>query len=259
MREFAHIVPELKRIAETDTNDPNAVQSEGFRMEEVLFAFSSGIDPTKFLEDPLVEKLQNLYREFETNLEFDFAEKYLPGKLPIREYPLYGRFRRLIRKEVELAGISENDRTLFIGSGPFPISAILLADSTFAQIDCLDTDPNAIEKSVQVLKILGFEDQVKVFQGDGATGNMLNYDVIIIALLAQPKERIIDNIWRHASKDSRIICRTSEGVMTLFYKGVPPEQLSASGHFRIEGKHAAGFNDTISFMLLRVGREADTR
>lgn len=259
MRELAQVIPELTEIATIDNADPSAVRLGGLRMEGFLRQLSATADPAEYLDQETITRLQDLYREFETGLEFEFAIKLLEGRVSLKDYPLYRRFKRLTKKEIDLASISDLDRVLFIGSGPFPISAILMAEKTGVQIDCIDSDPDAVEKSRHVLEKTGLEEQVKVFLDDGISGNTINYPVIIIALLAQPKERILGNIWRHAPQDARVICRTSEGTRSIFYKGISRGEMQESDHFAVVAKRYADFDDTITPFLLKVKREPDIR
>jgi precorrin-6B methylase 2 len=200
-----------------------------------------------------------LYEKYETNLEYDFSNRLLEGKTSETEYPLYERFTRLIEAEVALANVCENDRVLFIGSGPFPISAILISKFTSVNVYCIDKSQRACETSLEVVDHLGLGDKIKVKRDSGETSSLFGYDVVFVALLAQPKEKIFDCIWRHAPQNTRVICRTSDGVREAFYRGIASKRLTDFRHFRLMGQHKAADGDTISSLFFKIDRNIDTR
>lgn len=248
---------QLARLSKTDLANPDKVNASALRMEQLLLrerVSTQGVN----LDDDSVRRLQQLYERFETHLEYDFADRINSGKISTeREYRLYGRFLRLLQTESTLAGIRPSDKILFIGSGPFPISAILLSQLNSAKVDCYDKSTDACRISQRVVDKLGLSDRITVLNSSGEDGSVYGYDVIIVALLAQPKSRIMDNIWFHAPGNVRVICRNSEGDRIFFYKGISPQSLTAYKHFALAGEHKAAADDTISSLFVKVDRDPD--
>jgi hypothetical protein len=80
-------------------------------------------------------------------------------------------------------------------------------------------------------------------------GEMLtdsSYTAVILALLAQPKEKILRRVWRNTKKGTRIICRTSDGLRQVFYASANPLLKS----YMVAGKVFAIGDQTISSALL---------
>lgn len=247
---------QLAVISETDLTNPNQVRAGALRMEQLLLR--EGITQGPNLEEDSVHRLQKLYERFETDLENDFADRIINGKgNSERDYRLYERFLRLIQAESTLAEIRPSDKVLFIGSGPFPISAILLSQLNSAKVDCYDNSLKACAISQKVVDKLAFSDRITVSNFSGEDGSVYGYDIVVVALLAQPKDRIMDNIWFHAPKKVRVICRNSENNRRFFYKGVPPQSLTAYRHFALVDEHRAATDDTISSLLIKINREPD--
>lgn len=186
------------------------------------------------------------YCRWETIHENSFAESLLNGTVQSpKDYLLYERFCHLISKELELVKGFGYQSLLFIGSGPFPITAILCHEFTNLVVDCLEKDEQAAVVSRKVLQTLGLENKVRVHVGDGGSFDLSRYDVIINALLAKPKWTIMKNI-RNSNVNAKVLCRTSFGLRQLIYEGTPDNALNG---FKEMGKQQATYNDTISTLL----------
>lgn len=247
---------QLTYLSSTDLDNPIAIISSGLALEDLVLRgppFEEN-DLKKVLGVNL-ERLQQLYERFETNTEIEFAQRVLDGNARREiDYPLYARFKRLIQAEIDLAGIKPSDKILFIGSGPFPISAMLFSQLASVSVDCYDKSPEACETSQKVVNSLGFADKIHVFNDSGETGRVYDYSVIIVALLAKPKQKIMSNIWFHAPPDVKVICRTTDGTRQAFYEGVQEETLTGFRHFKIIDQHRAGKDDTISSLFTKIDR-----
>lgn len=248
---------QLVSLTATDLANPTAVRSSGLAMEDLILRgpLPEGVNLEQELGIDTLGKLQQLYERFETELENEFAQKVLDGNVTAEtDYPLYARFKRLVKAEIDLARIRPSDKVLFIGSGPFPISAMLFSQLTSVSVDCYDKSLEACGTSQKVVNSLGFADRINILNTSGEDGRVYDYNVIIVALLAQPKEKIMTNIWFHAPPDVKVICRTSEGIRQAFYNGVQERSLTDYRHFEIVDQHKARQDDTISSLFTKIDR-----
>ena len=209
----------------------------------------------------MLARLQGLYEKYETDLEIEFAAKILAGEAKLEDYPMHERFVRLVSGEAELAGIKPEHKVLFIGSGPFPISPILFAKLTGAHVDCLDMSKEACEISEQVVEKLGLQDQITIINGEGESADVGEHDVVVVALLAQPKDRIAFNLKLQNPESTPVVVRWAPGNRKVFYRGFDPtiEDRVRRYSFPIfEGRyHRAGTDDTISSSLSRVRKSIE--
>jgi hypothetical protein len=196
---------------------------------------------------PLLVKLNRIYESFETDLEVEFAGAFLAADVEVERYPLYQRFAALISNEVRLAGLKPGDSVTVIGSGPFPISAILLSRSFGMNVIAIDRDPSAAKLSRDVLRKLGLEKAVRVELAEGQRLAMNGSSAAIIALLAQPKAAILQNVFEHECCES-VICRTSHGLRQALYC---PTDSAALAPYQIVATNVAAGDQTISSILLR--------
>lgn len=221
-------------------------------IEEMLFSLDDhGLVAEMFLNglSPHLLALQHVaYGLWETELERRFIQG-LGAAASIDSYRLTPRFRRLIEREVSLLGGEKPARALFVGSGPVPVSAILLHEYLGVPVDCIDIDASAVAQSRTLLERLSLGDHVRVALTDGAAVDASRYDMVLIALLAKPKAEILAQVSASARPDCRIVCRTSLGLRTIIYEPMnPAEDLK---HFRVADRRPAlHHGDTISSLLL---------
>lgn len=234
----------LQRFAELDAHIAS--------IEEMIFSLDDhGLVAEMFLNglsSHLLALQHVAYGLWETALERRFIQG-LGAAASIDAYRLTPRFRRLIEREIDLLGGAKPARALFIGSGPVPVSAILLHEYLGVPVDCADVDPDAVAQSRTLLERLSLKDQIRVALTDGAAVDASRYDMVLIALLAKPKAEILAQVSKSARPDCRIICRTSLGLRTIVYEPMnPAEDLKC---FRVADRRPAlHHGDTISSLLL---------
>ena len=88
---------------------------------------------------------------------------------------------------------------------------------------------------------------IEVLHGKGEAINGARFDLIIVALLAAPKDKILANLSRTISPTTNVICRTSEGARQLLYRPLVLDR-EAIGFTRLGIQHAQN-DDTISSLL----------
>ncbi len=221
-------------------------------LEQLVFAEDSQSQEASLaLNEMTVEErteLNNAYCVWETQLECQYAQDILAGKeSALDNYFLNKRFERLVNRELSLLSGDPPQKILFVGSGPLPISAFHMHRATDQPIDCLDSNPSAVHISRQVIEKLGLKDQVRVFNGLGESFDISEYDLILIALLAKPKRRILRNLRKRAAPGCRILCRTAFSLRTLVYEPTPEIAL---GGFQLLAQQIAEGEQTISTFLL---------
>ena len=192
--------------------------------------------------------LNRAYCLWETELECQYAQDILSGKeITLDNYLLNGRFERLVKRELSLLDGNIPQRVLFVGSGPLPISAFHIQRVIQRPVDCLDRNSSAVAISREVIEKLGLSESLRVFNGLGERFDIKEYDLILVALLASPKRRILRNLRKKAGPSCRILCRTSFSLRTLVYE---PTSEDVLGGFQLMAQQIAEGEQTISTFLL---------
>jgi tRNA A58 N-methylase Trm61 len=163
-------------------------------------------------------------------------------------YPLYDRFLGLVTSEITLANIKSSDRVLFIGSGPFPITAILLTQFSGCRVICCERDKQHFAISNQLMSTIGLDKRIEIIHADDQRVAYLNCSVVLVAILARPKKRILAQILDRAALDTRIIWRTTHGLRQLFYEPTGLSFLRPCSRLSV---YCARPGETISSMLLQ--------
>jgi len=120
-------------------------------------------------------------------------------------------YQELVDKELEMVGISQNDHVIIIGCGSLPITAILVATKTNAQVTAIDNDNFAVKEANKYIRKHHLEDKVKIEQADGESYPLKRFDIVYLSYGMKNKENIFKIITNNTKKNSRIIFRTVIG------------------------------------------------
>ncbi len=213
-------------------------------------AVLAGMDPAR------TQLCQEIFCAFETTIENSFAAMALGGAESLLRRAdgitenYLSRYEELARKEIALSTMTGHDRALFVGSGPFPITAIEYARQTGCTVDCVDCVPEAVETSREVLRRLGLADRVRPRLARGEHVPVTGYSVVLVGVLAQPKQEIFANILATWSEGCRIIARTTAGLRELIYRPTSVDLSLLPGMSRA-GANVARGDQVISADLYR--------
>lgn len=236
--------------------------------EERGFHYTTAISSESLFPSGMVTTTRKIYEVWETRVENEYSARVL-GRSPnlrrpwageLCEYLLYHRFRKLVGGELAL--LVENvpglklQRIGFVGSGPFPISALLLHELTKAHIVSYDRDPVAIERQRSLLKHLEVEDAFSQVCTRGEEAEFSSVDAVVIALLARPKDAILRQILE-TNPGVPVLCRTSLGVRQLLYEPYQ-DVLGLPEPLCVQGLRVAEPDETISTILLQAASSHGT-
>ena len=223
-------VPLIERIVVTSPEDPEWVEAVLGR-----------------LPDTVVEASRCARCSWECRREVELVDRVLYEGAELSSYLFYEDAKWLIRRELGLVP-GRPRRVLFIGSGPLPLTAMLVHADSGARVTCLDCDSEAVDRSRCLLSRLGLLREIRVRHGRGEEFPAGGYDLVVVAVLAKPKAPILANVRRTMRPGGHILCRTALGLRSLLYEpaGDPPAL-----DFERDGSQAAVGRLAVSTMLLR--------
>jgi hypothetical protein len=110
------------------------------------------------------------------------------GCASLKAFWYYENYRHLVEAELPLLNVSGSDRVVFLGSGPLPLTAILLAKSVpQLSIQCVDRDQEACDLASQLIEKLRLTARVEIVNADAEDCNFYRDDRVICAnLLSAP-------------------------------------------------------------------------
>jgi hypothetical protein len=229
--------------------------------EEPLFHYATAISSERLFPADVVSATRKIYEVWETRIENEYSRRAIGRPASrvgawaseLRDYHLYRRFTRLIAGELALLAqhwpALEMKRLGFVGSGPFPISALLLHEMTNAHVVSFDRDPVAIDRQRSLLRHLGVEGSFSQVCVSGEKADFSGLDAVVIALLARPKELILRQILGTGAS-TPVLCRTSFGVRQILYEPYH-DMFCLPNALEVRGVRVAGPGETISTILLQ--------
>ena len=211
------------------------------------------------LDEPDIRRelpvIRSYYSAFFSIHEEHLAKELLKSETPwqtLNSFPLYTRYDALVKSQIEAVHIAPGSILAFIGCGSVPMSLILMNRLYGIRSIGLDSSAETVNLSRKVIKCLGMEKEVKIIQGDESRLWDLDWNLVLVAALAEPKARIfqiIRKILKEQERSVPVIFRTYTGMRAILYE---PVQISDIEGFTIVKKilPAGRVNNTTVFVEL---------
>lgn len=151
------------------------------------------------LRDPLIRSLLPVvytsYTHFFSLHETHLARKILDCEEPwemLKSFPLYSRYEDMIKTHVQNS--PKIEVLAFIGCGPLPVTLLILSKLYGIRCIGVDKDPEAVALAKSCVKHFGLEKEINIVEGDETILTELDWDSVLVAGLAEPKQRIFKNL-----------------------------------------------------------------
>ena len=132
-------------------------------------------------------------------------------------------YRQVVKREINLGFITDQDTVLNIGCGAVPYTAIYMAMLSGAKIWAVDRDREAAEKAGFLIKKLGLQNRVNIINEDGSKIIPVQFTAAVVALQAEPKKHILTNLLANSSTRTRFILREAKKIVQNQYDILPQE------------------------------------
>jgi Nicotianamine synthase protein. len=140
----------------------------------------------------------------------------------------------MLRQFNRLGDSIEKLPIIFVGSGPMPISPILVHLFGDVEVICLEMNSSAYETSRTLLAHLGLEKRLSVVLTNGSDFDYSAYSCIFMASLVRNKQEVLEQISR-TSQHPLVAVRTAEGMKQMMYEAID-ESLLEQQRWRIVGR-----------------------
>jgi SAM-dependent methyltransferase len=125
-------------------------------------------------------------------------------------------YENIISKEYEKEGkmfnLSKSKNILHIGCGSYPVTAITLAKLNGGKVVAIDRNPRAIKLAAKIINKKKLQNSIVINKGDGRSYPVDKFDTIIISSCSIPKIEILNNIFKTAKLNCKIIVREQPGA-----------------------------------------------
>jgi nicotianamine synthase len=212
------------------------------RLVSMVIDPAAARDADAVLGDPAVQRLlpslRCLCADGEFELERSWARRIVDAADPRAElarFPYHRNYEDLTRLEHHaVAGLRPDPvrRVLFIGSGPLPLTSLLLAGRYGCEVDNLDREPEAVRLGAELSAGVGGP-AMRFRVGDvldGADGYVRgDYDLVYLAALAglepEAKHRLLDHLGRTLRPGTLVLARSAHSLRGLLYPVLDPDDL----------------------------------
>ncbi len=185
-------------------------------------------------------------------LEIEHAKAILKSRDPweaLKKFTHLPNYLQLARTEYQGSGLKPGERVLFLGSGPLPLSLIVLCHQYGLKGIGIEQEPDRAELSRTVLDKLGLSDRINIIEGNHFTLPLEEKsELIMVAAQAEPKKDIFDHLAKVLPAGTKVSYRIYEKglrrLLDTFSRYELPEQLEE--HLRIRPKPPA--NNTVVFL-----------
>ena len=189
---------------------------------------------------------------YTAKLEIEHAKSILKSSdswESLKNFAYLPNYLQLAQTEYLGAGLSPGDCVLFLGSGPLPISLIVLCHQYGLRGIGIEQEPERAELSRKVLQKLELSDQIKIIAGNHFTLPLKEKsELLMVAAAAEPKKEIIDHLAMVLPEGTKITYRIYEkGLRRLLETSSfleLPEQFEE--YLRIQPKPPV--NNTVVFL-----------
>ena len=183
--------------------------------------------------------LRTLCGAAEYELELHWADRIANSRSPHDElalFPCAANYRQLHRMEITAVAQVANDqshpirRVALIGSGPLPLTSVLLATDPGVAVVNVDRDARAVAASKWMAAALGIDgvsfDHEEVHSGTDLSG----YDLVVLAALAgstpREKQSLLSHLAAAMAPGALLLARSARHLRTLLYSPINLDALA---------------------------------
>lgn len=218
-------IDSLEDLSSLNTVDLDEITSLLDEIEVIAHDEEIDFDSAKhILDDEKMNTALQLIRKFylyigarlETNNAREIIKSDDP-KATLDTFHFYERYEGLLTNESKLAHWHEDKTFVFVGSGPLPLTLILFRQKFGCKCIGIEIQEDVAELSREVIKKLGLDDGIEILVGDETLLRDLDFDILMVAAFAEPKDRVFSNVWEIVDEKTPVLVRTYSGMRAILY------------------------------------------
>ena len=204
--------------------------------------------------EPAFDIITRYRSQYYAMIENEQAHSILESQHPwdvLENVSYFSNYLQLAQVEYDGGGLKPGDRVVFLGSGPLPLTLIVLCHQYGLKGIGIEQDPERVNLSRKVLSKLGLSDQIKIIKGNHQSLPLKEKcELIMVAAQAEPKKDIFDHLADVSPSGTVISYRTYEkGLRRLLDTFSRYELSDVFGEYlRVPPKPPV--NNTVVFLLV---------
>ncbi|AGN16876.1 nicotianamine synthase family protein [Methanobrevibacter sp. AbM4] len=218
-------VDSLDDLSSLDTVSLNEITELLDEIEVIAHDEEIDFDSAKhILDNDRMNKALKLIRKFylymgvrlETQNAYDIINSDDP-QAELDKFHFYERYEGLLKNESRLAKFNKDKTFVFVGSGPLPLTLILFRQKFGCKCIGIEIKEDVAELSRKVIDKLGLSDGIEILVGDENTLKDIDFDILMVAAFAEPKDRVFANVWETVDEKTPVLVRTYSGMRAILY------------------------------------------
>lgn len=142
-----------------------------------------------------IARFRSLYT---AKLEIEHAHLILDSNNPwvmLTNFAYLPNYIQLASTEYQGAGLKPGDSVVFLGSGPLPLSLIIMCHQYGVRGIGIEQEPDRAKLSRKVVEKLGLSGQIRIKTGNHFSLPLKSkYELLMVAAAAEPKKEIFDHL-----------------------------------------------------------------
>ena len=201
----------------------------------------------------VITRFRSMYT---AKLEIEHAKSILKSRDPfeaLKKFAYFTNYLQLARTEYQGSRVKPGERVLFLGSGPLPLSLIILCHQYGLKGIGIEQEPDRAELSRTVLEKLGLSHRIKIIEGNHFSLPLEERpELVIVAAQAEPKKGIFDHLANVLPVGTKVSYRIYEKglrkLLDTFSRYELPERFKEYLRIRPEPP----VNNTVVFLIKEV-------
>lgn len=217
----------------------------------------------KFLEeflkcpdfDSLIAEISRFRFLYNLKLENEKAKSLLESLDPwetLRNFTFYPNYLQLASTEYAGSGLKPGDCVLFLGSGPLPLSLIVLCREYGLSGIGIEQDGKRVTLSREVIACLGLSESIKIIEGNHFSLPLeTKCDLYMVAAQAEPKKEVFEHLAKILPNGSKVSYRLYEKGLRRVFDGNSFFELPAGFEEYLRVQPEPPVNNTVVFLKRR--------
>ncbi|WP_239639498.1 FeoA domain-containing protein [Halobiforma nitratireducens] len=131
-------------------------------------------------------------------------------------------YEKLVERELGVADPDDQATVLQIGCGPFPMTAIVLAERGY-DVVAIDNDPDVVTGARDAIAERKLTDEIDVVVSDGRTIDTSRFDIVWMAFHVAPRSELVDATMSALEPDQTLVYRRPRSwARVIFPSDSPP-------------------------------------
>ncbi len=203
---------------------------------------------TKSLDcEPLLISISNFRFLYNLKLEIEKAKSVLESQNPwktLTNFTFYPNYLQLARTEYIGSKLKSEDCVVFLGSGPLPLSLIMLCHEHYVRGIGMEQDGKRANLSREVISRLKLSEKIGIIEGNHfCIPTEARCKFYMVAAQAEPKEEVFGHLAKVLPKRSKVSYRLYENSLEKY------RMLAFCSKFLQDLKNTLEFNQNLQLII----------